>query len=45
MTHKEQAVTLTVSNFTKLLILGLAETTELRLLNFVNYITPNEMGT
>lgn len=45
MAYKEQAVTLTVSNFAKLLILDLAETTKLTLLNFVHYITPNEMAT
>jgi hypothetical protein len=45
VTYKEEAVTLDVSKITKLLILVLAETTNLKRLNFVNDITPNEMGT
>jgi hypothetical protein len=45
VTYKEQAVTLNFSNLKILLILVLAETTTLRLLNLVNYVTPNEMGT
>jgi len=37
VTYKEQKVTLNVSINTKLLILFLAETTTLKLLNFLNY--------